>query len=107
MRSLLFAALALLLASPAFAARLSPPVHLTARQDHRRLLDLLHIKSLRPGADPHSGANAPNYDESKVKPYTLPNALMMNDARRVTTPAMWWHERRPELVWMFNESMYG
>ncbi|MGH9626466.1 MAG: acetylxylan esterase, partial [Bryobacteraceae bacterium] len=100
---------ALLIGSPLSAASLSPPVHLTAQQDHRRMLNLLHIESLRPGADPHhpNAPNAVNYDESKVKPYTLPNALVFNDGQKVATPAMWWNKRRPQLVWMFNESMYG
>lgn len=86
-----------------------PPVHLTAEQDHQRLMDLLHIKELRPGADPkHPDApNAVNYDESKVKPYKLPDPLVMNDGRRVTTAEMWWNERRPELTAMFDDDMYG
>jgi hypothetical protein len=35
------------------AAAVGPPapVQLTAEQDHQRILDLLHIKTLRPGAD--------------------------------------------------------
>ena len=39
----------------------TPPVELTAEQDQRRLLDLLHIQSLRPGANPRdaNAANAP------------------------------------------------
>jgi hypothetical protein len=87
----------------------APPVHLTAQEDHQRILDLLHIQALRPGADPNhpNAPNAVNYDESKVKPYTLPDALVMNDGRKVTAPETWWNERRPQLVWMFNEAMYG
>src|SRR5437764_1217414 len=42
-----------------------PPAQLTAKEDHRRLLDLLGIASLRPGA---SGQN-PNLDESKANPF--------------------------------------
>src|SRR5258708_21575155 len=30
---------------------LPPPVELTAQQDHQRIMDLLHISSLRPGAN--------------------------------------------------------
>src|SRR5271168_86710 len=43
------------------------PVHLTAEQDHQHIMDLLHITSLRRGADgdPKS-PNAANYDESKA-----------------------------------------
>ena len=47
-----------------------PPVQLTKEQDHRRTLDLLHIDSLRRGADGNNAkaANAANYDESKANP---------------------------------------
>src|SRR5207244_13536516 len=30
-----------------------PPVQLTAREDHQRMMELLKIKSLRPGANPN------------------------------------------------------
>src|SRR5712691_9743608 len=51
------------------ASSLPPPVHLAAEQDHQRLMDLLHITSLRrgPDGDPNS-PNSANYDESKVAP---------------------------------------
>lgn len=91
------------------AARL-PPVRLTADQDHQRMMDLLGIESLRPGADPnHPGSpNAVNYDEAKGNPYPhLPDPLVMNDGRRVTTAAAWWHERRPQIVEAFDEDVYG
>lgn len=87
-----------------------PPAHLTAEQDHRRMMDLLHIKKLRPGADPHhpDAPNAVNYDEAKANPYTkLPDPLVLNDGQPVTTPAMWWHERRPQIAQYFDEDVYG
>ena len=39
-----------------------------AEKDHQRLMDLLGIKELRPGADAHNpkSPNAVNYDESKA-----------------------------------------
>jgi hypothetical protein len=37
---------------------LSPPVLLTAEQDHQRIMDLLHIVSLRPGADGRNRSSA-------------------------------------------------
>ena len=85
-----------------------PPVHLTAEQDHQRLLDLLHIQSLRrgPDGDPKS-PNAANFDESKVGPLHLPDPLTLNDGQRVTTPEMWWHERRPQIVEEFDREVYG
>jgi len=43
---------------------------LTAEQDHQRLMDLLHITSLRPGqSEGAAGPNGVNFDESKANPY--------------------------------------
>lgn len=89
---------------------LQPPVQLTAEQDHQRLMDLLNIKELRPwvnGLDPNA-TNLPNYDESKANPYpNLPDPLVLKDGRRVTTPEMWWKERRPEIIEDFDREIYG
>jgi hypothetical protein len=85
------------------------PVHLTAEQDHQRMMDLLHITSLRRGADgdPKS-SNAPNYDESKANPYSrLPDALILKNGARVTTAKTWWEKRRPEIVEDFDREIYG
>ncbi len=100
------------LALPAFQAPQPPSAltPLTAQQDHQRLMDLLHIASLRPGADGRNpnAPNAANYDESKANPYpNLPDPLIMNDGRKVTTPAMWWDQRRPEIVELFDREIYG
>jgi peptidoglycan/xylan/chitin deacetylase (PgdA/CDA1 family) len=72
------------------------------------MLDLLHITSLRrgPDGDPKS-PNAANVDESKVPPYTLPDPLLLNNGKRVTTPEEWWHERRPQIVEAFDSEVYG
>ena len=62
------------------------PVHLTAEQDHQRIMDLLHITSLRPGADGRDpkAPNAANYDESKANPYpNLPDPLVLKNGKRV------------------------
>lgn len=85
-----------------------PPVHLTSEQDHQRLLDLLHITSLRPGpsGDPKS-PNAANVDESKVPPYSLPDPLISKNGRKVTTVDMWWKQRRPEIVEDFDREILG
>jgi len=87
----------------------TPPVHLTAEQDHQRLLDLLHITSLRrgPDGDPKS-PNAANFDESKVNPVSpLPDPLRLNNGEKVTTPEMWWKRRRPEILEEFDREIYG
>jgi len=86
-----------------------PPVHLTAAEDHARMLKLLRIDSLRPGpsGNPKS-PDAANADESKANPYPhLPDPLKLNDGRNVTTPDMWWNIRRPEIKEYFDREIYG
>jgi len=86
-----------------------PIVRLTAEQDHRRLLDILHIDSLRPGPSGNPKApNAANSDESKATTYTsLPDPLLQKNGAKVTTAEMWWKERRPEIVEDFDREVYG
>jgi sialate O-acetylesterase len=87
----------------------TPPVELTAEQDQRRLLDLLHIQSLRPGANPRdaSGANAPNYDEAKATYASLPDPLVLKNGQRVKSAKAWWEQRRPQIVEDFDREVYG
>jgi hypothetical protein len=51
--------------------------------------------------------SAVNYDESKVPAYTLPDALTMENGRKVTDAATWVTQRRPEILKMFESEMYG
>lgn len=80
------------------------------REDHQRMLKLLNIKELRPGA---SGSNpqAPNYanyDEAKVLPYPpLPDPLLLKNGKKVTSAKVWWNQRRAEIVEDFDREMYG
>jgi hypothetical protein len=74
------------------------------------MMDLLHIASLRPGADPNhpDAPNAVNYDESKANPYgALPDPLMLKDGRKVATAEIWWRLRRPQVVEDFSREVYG
>ncbi len=85
------------------------PVHLTAPEAHQRMMDLLHVKSIRP---PFSGsANGPNpanYDEAKAGPFSQPpDPLLLNNGKRVTTPSMWWNKRRPQIKAAFSEDVLG
>ncbi len=87
-----------------------PPVELTAEQDHRRMMDLLGITSIRPGADPRNpqAPNAVNYDEAKAGPHsTLPDPLVLKNGRKVTDAKAWWEKRRPEIVEDFDREVYG
>ena len=96
--------------APLAAGGPPPPVEMTAQQDHQRLMDLLHINTLRPGADPNhpQAENAVNYDESKANPYpNLPDPLKLKNGKRATTAKVWWNKRRPEIVEDFDREVYG
>jgi hypothetical protein len=102
-------------ATPAAPVRPAPTPEQLAQQaasaaDHQQMMDQLHIASIRGGAngtDPTSPTFA-NYDESKANPFPhLPDALVLNDGKKVTTAKMWWKERRPEIVEMFDREVYG
>jgi hypothetical protein len=86
-----------------------PPVTFTADQDHQNMMDQLGIKALRPGPSGDEKApNHANYDESKANPFpNLPDPLTLNNGEKVTTASMWWDQRRPELVEMFEKEVYG
>src|SRR5688572_21979374 len=49
----------------------------------------------------------PNYDESKVSAYTLPDPLLLNDGTPVRDAATWRSKRRPELLEVFSREVYG
>jgi len=48
-----------------------------------------------------------NYDEAKVNAYTLPDPLITNDGRPVTSAAMWRGQRRNEILRLFETQVYG
>ena len=48
-----------------------------------------------------------NIDESKVRPYTLPELLVTKDGRRISDVALWRDVRRAELLEDFAVSTYG
>jgi len=105
--TLLFAAC--LTVAAAQQSQYPAPVQLTAAEDHQRLLDLLHIQSLRPGVSGSTTSpNAANYDEAKANPYTkLPDPLVLNNGRKVTTAAAWKKQRRPKLLALFSDNVFG
>ncbi len=79
-------------------------------KDHKKMLELLKIDSLRQGAN-GSNPNAPNaanYDESKANPFPeLPNPLIMNGGKAVIKAKQWWDKRRVEIVEDFDREIYG
>ena len=59
------------------------------------------------GAYGSEEAGLPNYDETKVPEYTLPDPLVMNDGTPVTSVEQWEGERRAELLELFRREVYG
>lgn len=116
MKHITFFVLMLTFANAAFAqnektdnTKYPKSVVFTAQQDHENMMKQLGIKSLRPG--PSGDENAPNhanYDESLANPCPqLPDALTLNNGKKVTSTDMWWKLRRPELLKGFEQEMYG
>ena len=92
------------------APRPPSPTQIASEQDRKKMMDLLRIDSLRQGANGSNpdAPNAANYDESKANPYpNLPDPLTLKSGRKVTTAAMWWNQRRPEIVEDFDREVYG
>ena len=50
---------------------------------------------------------AANYDETKVPQYTLPDPLKMQDGSPVKSASDWVEKRRPEVLSLFREHVYG
>ncbi len=48
-----------------------------------------------------------NYDESKVPAYKLPELLKSDDGTVITTADQWMSKRRPELLRLFEEHVFG
>lgn len=48
-----------------------------------------------------------NYDEAGVPEFTLPDVLVCSDGSRVSDVQGWENKRRPEILHMFEEQMYG
>ena len=91
------------------AVHSTPPITFTAEQDQQNMMRKLGIRALRPG--PSGDENAPNhanYDEALANPYPrLPDPLVLDDGRHVTSAQMWWRERRPQIVAGFERYVYG
>lgn len=49
----------------------------------------------------------PNYDESKVPEFVVPNPLEMFNGKKVKSQKAWEKNRRPELLDFFTQNVYG
>ena len=50
---------------------------------------------------------APNYDESRVRAYSLPDPLVGADGRRADDPAAWREVVRPQQITILEQTVYG
>ncbi len=81
-----------------------------SQADRQKMMDLLEIKSLRPGKNGSNpqAPNAANYDESKANPFPeLPDPLKLNNGKSIATAEEWQALRRKEIVEHFDREVYG
>ena len=82
------------------------PVQLTAQQDRQRIMDLLQIAAIPPGAP--GSSNPETYNEANANPYPkLPDPLTLKNGRKVSSKDAWVKERRPEILEDFEREVYG
>lgn len=80
------------------------PVQIANQKERQRIMDLLKISAIPPGAVSSSPAT---YDEPHATPYpNLPDPLTFKNGRRVTTAAAW-RRRRAEIIEDFEREVYG
>lgn len=48
-----------------------------------------------------------NYSEEKVRPYSLPDPLLLANGERVTSAEQWFNARRPEILKFYRKQIYG
>jgi hypothetical protein len=77
--------------------------------DHANMKQQLGIKTLRPGPSGNESApNHANYDESVANPCPLlPDVLTLKNGNKITSPEVWWSQRRPEIIEEFEREVYG
>jgi len=97
------------LASAQFQRVNQDSIRKITQADHKMMMDLLGIISIRPGPSGTAGApNAANYDEAKATQYTsIPDPLVLNNGKPVKTAKVWWSTRRPEIKELFDREVYG
>lgn len=59
------------------------------------------------GVQASIGQSTPNYDESKVKPYELPEPLKTFSGTSIRNKKSWERKRRPEILEVFTREVYG
>lgn len=55
----------------------------------------------------NSENNEVNYDEDRIKPYELPDLMILDNGRTVNNSRDWEEQRRPEILVKFENEVYG
>ena len=80
------------------------------KADYVQMLGQLGLKEsdIRPGPSGNPAApNAANSEESKVREYSLPELLKLDNGKTISTSQEWWQQRRPEIEKAFEVEIYG
>jgi hypothetical protein len=81
------------------------PIQIANQKERQRIMDLLKISAIPPGAQ---GSNPATYNEADANPYpNLPDPLLLKNGQRVTTAAAWRSRRRAEILEDFQREIYG
>ena len=97
------------LSSSILAQNHPAPQNFTTQEDHQNMKDQLGIKTLRPGPSGNESApNHANYDQSIADPCPiLPEILVSNSGKKISTADQWFQTRRPEIAEEFEKNVYG
>ena len=81
-----------------------------AAADYADMLAKVGVDKPREGRQPNSQDESkhPNYDELTANPYPFyPDPLLTESGKKVTSAKMWYKVRRPEIVRLFEDNVYG
>ena len=91
--------------SAAAAAQPLSPVQIANNAERQRIMNLLKISAIPPGAVSSSPAT---YIEAEANPYpVLPDPLTLKNGQKVATAEVWKNRRRAELLEDFQREIYG
>ena len=81
-----------------------------AAADYADMLAKVGVGTPREGRQPNNQDESkhPNYDELTANPYPFyPDPLVTESGKKVTNAKMWYKVRRPEIVKLFEDNVYG
>ena len=84
-------------------------IRAATQAEWKRQMQELGLPAIRPGADTKNPASpyAVNNDAAKANLYPLPDPLAMADGKRVSTLKQWETVRRPQVLRLVTEELYG